>query len=138
MPFATRPTRASGSFHSEALRGLANVSIQATTAGAASWVRLRERVLGAAAALRRRQPPTFCGDRTALHAIRRCDLDRDRAVAALDADLVHLGGTQVDPHLCDILRNTAFDADVIRLVVACLVPGCEHGRQLVERQLAVR
>src|SRR4029077_1094234 len=100
--------------------------------------RLRVRVLGPGAALGRRQAAALRGDRTALDAVRRREIDRDSAVAADGSDLVDLRGAHVHPELSDVARNLALEADVIRLVVARLVPRQEDGRELVERELPVR
>src|SRR5438309_2947782 len=93
---------------------------------------LGQLVLGAAAALWWGQTAAFGGDRAALDAVRRCDID------ALLRRLVDLRGTESFPELRDVLRNVSADDDVVRLVVARLVPRGEDGGELVEGELAVR
>src|SRR4051812_4542953 len=116
-PFATRPPRASGSSHSAGRLMSVATSIQSTTDDGPARV-LGERVLRAAAALGRRQPSALGGDRAALHAVRRGDVDGDRSVAAFAADLVDLRRTEGNPHFGDVLRDLALELDVVRLVVA--------------------
>src|SRR5690349_8918165 len=98
---------------------------------------LRERVLGAAAALRGREAAAFGRDGAALDAVRGGELDLDGAVAVGVSDLVDLRGAQVDPHLRELARDPRLDADVVRLVVARSVARREHARELVERQRPV-
>src|SRR3989442_588832 len=95
-------------------------------------VALGQFVLGTAAAFWRGQPAAFRGDRAALDAVRRRHGD------AGFRRLVDLGRAHSLPEPCDVLRDVTLDHDVVRLVVARLVPRREDGRELVERELAVR
>src|SRR4051794_23897978 len=97
----------------------------------------RKCVFGAAAAFRRRQAAAFRGDRAALDAVRRGELDLDRSLAVLLADLVDLRGAEVHPHLRQLARDLRLDADVVRLVVARSVARREDARELVEGDLPV-
>src|SRR5262249_30734275 len=89
-------------------------------------------VLGAGTALRRRQPPPFCADRTALHAVRR------RYVYLVARPLVHLRRAHALPHPADLLGHARPHPNVVRLIVARSVPRREDRRELVEGELAVR
>src|SRR5437660_550823 len=89
-------------------------------------------VVRAVAALGRSQAPALGGDRPALHAVGRRDLDVHRpagqdlaAVAVLLQLLEHLVGQLVDlrrahvaPHQSQLERHLLLDADVVRRVVA--------------------
>src|SRR5437763_1417060 len=142
-PFATSPVRASTEYQPvprsafvAARRRGSTVSMDIfvsllpapvtgeTTADRPS--RLRERVFRSRAALGRCEPAALRRDRSALHAVRGRDVHGHGSIPALGADFVHLRRAKVDPELRDLLRNAALDANVIRLVVAGLVPRREH------------
>src|SRR5919204_2062120 len=106
------------------------------TAGLPPVDSLRERVLRPRAALRRGEAAAFRRDRAALDAVRGRDLDLDLAVAA--GDLVHLRWAHAHPHLAQVARDAALEAQVVRLVVARPVPREVDRRELVEGELPVR
>src|SRR5579864_3110814 len=141
-PFAIRPIRPSAYSHAGGDCARARVFARCSTKGqrptAASRCALGVRVLRPGAALGRRQAAALRGDRAALHAVRRCEIDGDGPVAADGSDLVHLRGAHVHPQLRDVARNLALETDVIRLVVSRLIPRQEDGRELVEGELSVR
>src|SRR5438445_6386905 len=87
--------------------------------------RLGERVLGARAALGRRQPAAPRGDRAALDAVRRRHLHRDRTAlaGAVLGELVDLRRAHPHPELADLPRHLGPDANVVLLVVPRSVAG---------------
>src|SRR5579864_8268879 len=103
---------------------------------AATAIRLGERVLGARAAFGRREPAALRRDRAALDAVGRRHDDLHLA-CVFGPDLVDLGRAHARPQLGDLARHTGLDLDVVRRVVARLVPAQVDGRELVERQFAV-
>jgi hypothetical protein len=83
------------------------------------------------------QPAALGGDRAALDAVRRGDLDLHIAVTCLVADLVDLRRAHSRPELGDLRRNVVAYAQVVGRVVTCLVAAEEDRRELVEGELAV-
>src|SRR5204862_7812879 len=92
---------------------------------------LGNRVLRARPALRRGEPAALGGDRAALDAVGRRDIH------AVARRLIDLRGTHALPHPRELRRHVTPDDDVVRLVVAGLVPRREDRRELVEGELAV-
>src|SRR6266545_859961 len=95
-----------------------------------AWT-LRQGVLGPCSTFGRGQPAALRGDRTALHAVRRRDLD------ASVARLVDLGGAHSLPQHAQLLRDLRLHAEVIGRVVARPVAGEVDARELVEGELPV-
>src|SRR5438094_341200 len=109
---------------------------------------LRDLVVRSVAALGRRQPAALRGDRAALDAVGRRDLQIHRRALELLASIGHLlehlvrklvdlSRAHVAPHQGELERNLLLQADVVRRVVARGVPRGEDARELVERVLAV-
>src|SRR6184192_1333085 len=78
-----------------------------------------QRVFGAAAALRWRQPAALGRDRAALHTVGGTDVDT--AVPCL----IDLRRTQPLPEVREVSRDLTLDHDVVRLIVPRLVAGRE-------------
>src|SRR4029077_19457864 len=103
------------------------------TWAAETWLDgLRQRVLGAGTALRRREAAALGGDRTALHTVRRRYVDTSLGC------FVDLRRAHPLPEQRDVLRHFPLEHDVARLIVTRLVAGREDRRELVERELPVR
>src|SRR6185503_10090599 len=93
------------------------------TWAAETWLDgLRQRVLGAGAALRRREAAALGGDRTALHAV------RGRYVDSRLRCFVDLRRAHPLPEERDVLRHFPPENDVVRLIVTRLVAGREDRR----------